>query len=116
MATSCELPKARKADGTRRGERWLVLSFVFCPCHLPWTLGILALVGGGTAFGSFVRGNAWLVGGVVSVLWLAGTAQGFRLIRRAEQAAKLAIALDQQDGTPTPTTNLVSEPTDPARI
>jgi mercuric ion transport protein len=97
VSTTCELPNARKADGTKRGERWLALSFIFCPCHLPWTLAILAALGGGTAFGAFVKGNAVLVGVVVSALWLAGTAKGFVLIRQAERAAKTAIALDRQD-------------------
>ena len=100
MSATCELPNARKADGTRRGERWLILSFVFCPCHLPWTLAILALVFGGTALGGFVKGNAVLVGVAVTALWVAGTAKGFVLIRQAEQAAKLAIALDRRDPEP----------------
>jgi mercuric ion transport protein len=100
MSDTCELPKARKADGTRRGERWLALSFLLCPCHLPWTLAILVALGGGTALGTFVEGNVVLVGVVVSALWIAGTAKGFVLIRRAERAAKLAVALDQQDEQP----------------
>jgi mercuric ion transport protein len=94
MAQTCELPTVRKADGTKRGERWLALSFLFCPCHLPWTLGLLALVFGGTALGSWVRGNGVLVGIAVTALWVAGTAKGFVLIRQAEKAVKLALALD----------------------
>lgn len=94
MAQTCELPQVRKADGTRRGERWLALSFVFCPCHLPWTLAILAMVFGGGALGTFVRGNGLLIGAAVSALWFAGTWKGFALIRQAERAAKAAIAID----------------------
>ncbi len=94
MAQQCELPQVRKADGTKRGERWLALSFVFCPCHLPWTLAILAMVFGGGALGTFVRGNGLLIGLAVSALWLAGTWKGFALIRQAERAAKAALAID----------------------
>lgn len=101
MTSTCELPNARKADGTKRGERWLAISFLLCPCHLPWTLAILAAIGGGTAFGAFVKANALVVGIVVSALWIAGTAKGFVLIRQAERAAKLAVTLDRQDA-PTP--------------
>lgn len=92
-AATCELPAASGRDGELRGRRWLILSFVFCPCHLPWTLGILAMLGGGTALGAFVRGNGWLVGAMVTALWVAGTARGFLLIRRAERAADTALAL-----------------------
>lgn len=96
MTQSCDLPQVRKADGTKRGERWLVLSFVFCPCHLPWTLAILAMLSGGTAIGSFVRGNAIVVGLVVSALWIAGTWKGFALIRQAERATKAALLIDER--------------------
>ena len=98
MTQTCELPTVRKADGTKRGERWLALSFLFCPCHLPWTLGLLALLGGGTALGSWVRGNGVVVGLAVTALWVAGTAKGFLLIRQAEKAAKAALALDAAQG------------------
>ncbi len=96
MTQTCELPKTRKADGTKRGERWLVLSFIFCPCHLPWTLGLLALLGGGTALGGFVRGNGVVIGVAVTALWVAGTWKGCALIRQAERAAKLALAVDPE--------------------
>lgn len=100
MTQTCELPEVRRSDGTKRGERWLVLSFLFCPCHLPLTLGALALLGGGTAIGAFVRGNGLAVGVVVSLLWAAGTWRGFWLIRRAERAARTAMALDDEASLP----------------
>jgi len=71
----------------------LITSFVMCPCHLPVTLGLLALIGGGSAFGVFVRSNGWVIGSIVTVLWLAGTARGFWLIRQADRAARTALAM-----------------------
>jgi hypothetical protein len=69
----------------RRGRSWLLWSFLFCPCHLPLTLGILAAVLGGTALGAFVRDNALVAGGVLTATWVAGTAYGLRLIRQAQR-------------------------------
>ena len=31
-----------------RGMAWMIGAFIFCPCHLPITLSILALLFGGT--------------------------------------------------------------------
>ncbi|MGK2950198.1 MAG: hypothetical protein ACSLFP_16625 [Acidimicrobiales bacterium] len=69
----------------RRGRRWLVLSFLACPCHLPLTLGALAAVLGGTALGAVLRDNVWLAGGIIAAAWAAGTARGLWLIRQAER-------------------------------
>lgn len=69
----------------RRGRRWLVLSFLACPCHLPLTLGALAAVLGGTALGAVLRDNVWLAGGIIAAVWAAGTARGLWLIRQAER-------------------------------
>lgn len=71
----------------RRGRRWIFGSFVFCPCHLPLTLGILATVLGGTALGAMVRDHAWLAGSLITAAWVAGTWRGFRLVRLAEKGA-----------------------------
>jgi hypothetical protein len=70
----------------RKGRRWLLWSFVFCPCHLPLTLGVLAVVLGGTGVGALVREHSWLAGGLVTTLWVLGTGYGFVLIRRAQRA------------------------------
>lgn len=69
----------------RRGRWWLAVSFLFCPCHLPLTLGLLAGVFGGTALGAMLRDHLWLAGGVIAATWLAGTARGLVWIRRAER-------------------------------
>lgn len=71
--------------GEKQGRRWLAWSFLFCPCHLPLTLGILATVLGGTALGALLRDHVWLAGGVITAAWVAGTARGFLLIRRAQR-------------------------------
>lgn len=80
------LPDADVAT-ERRGVWWLVGSFALCPCHLPLTLAVLGTVLGGTALGAVFREHAVIVGIVVTALWLAGTAYGFRLIAKARAGA-----------------------------
>jgi hypothetical protein len=70
-----------------RGRLWIFGSFVFCPCHLPLTIAVLATVLGGTGVASMVRDNAVVVGVTVTLLWLGGTAYGFRLLARARSGA-----------------------------
>ena len=70
-----------------RGRWWVFGSFVFCPCHLPLTIAVLVTVLGGTGLAAAVRDNAVAVGVVVTLLWLGGTAYGFRLLRRARSGA-----------------------------
>jgi hypothetical protein len=69
----------------RRGRRWLLWSFLLCPCHLPLSIGVLGAVLAGTSAGALLRDHAWLAGGLLTVTWLAGTAYGFHLIRQAER-------------------------------
>ncbi len=69
----------------RRGRWWLAVSFLFCPCHLPLTLGLLAGVFGGTALGTLLRDHGWVAGGIIGATWLAGTGRGLLWIRRAER-------------------------------
>lgn len=96
---TCELPSARTADGERRARWWIALSFVFCPCHLPVTLSVLGVLAGGTAIGSLIDGHRVLVGVSVSLVWLAGTGYGFRLLHRADRVARTALALDEAADT-----------------
>ena len=70
----------------KRGRAWLLWSFLLCPCHLPWTLAILATVFAGSSVGVIVREHVWLAGTLVTAAWVLGTGYGFRLIRRAERA------------------------------
>jgi cytochrome c biogenesis protein CcdA len=69
----------------RRGRVWLVLSFLACPCHLPLTLAILAVVLGGTAAGALVRDHAVLAGVLITSVWVLGTGRGLWLIRQADR-------------------------------
>src|SRR5882672_9503414 len=67
----------------RRGLSWVIGAFVICPCHLPLTLSLAAALLGGTAAGAALRGHAFVAGAIISLLWLAATWHGFRLMRRA---------------------------------
>ena len=69
----------------RRGRAWLLWSFLLCPCHLPLSLAALTAVLAGTSFGVMLRDNLWVAGSLITVAWLVGTGQGFRLIRQAER-------------------------------
>lgn len=69
----------------RRGRRWIFGSFLLCPCHLPVTLAIVASLAGGTALGALLRDHTLLAGLVITLGWLIGTANGFRLVRHAHR-------------------------------
>ena len=87
----CEIPtpakpafaKATAGRLENRGMLWVIGAFVFCPCHLPITLTVLALLLGGTAAGALLRAHPYVAGAVVTALWAAGTWRGFNLIRSA---------------------------------
>jgi cytochrome c biogenesis protein CcdA len=66
-----------------RGLLWMVGAFVFCPCHLPITLSVLALLLGGTAAGALLRAHPYVAAVVVTLLWTAGTWRGLALMKRA---------------------------------
>lgn len=78
---TCEVPTPAQLE--HRGMAWMIGAFVFCPCHLPLTLGALALLLGGTAAGALLRAHPYVAGIVVTLLWIAGTWRGLRLIRSA---------------------------------
>jgi hypothetical protein len=60
-----------------------VRRLLFCPCHLPITLGVLTTVFSGTATGALATGHPYLAGGAFTVAWLAGTWRGFQHLRSA---------------------------------
>lgn len=76
-------PLARSHE--KQGRRWLVLSYAFCPCHLPITLALLGVAFGGTAFGAALRGHALGVGIVMTSVYALVLWRGFRQIRRAKR-------------------------------
>lgn len=69
----------------KQGRRWILGSFLLCPCHLPVTLAIIGSLAGGTVLGSLLREHALLAGVVITAGWLIGTANGFRLVRHAQR-------------------------------
>lgn len=69
----------------RQGRRWIFVSFLLCPCHLPITLAIIGSLAGGTVLGGLLREHALLAGAVVTAGWVIGTANGFRLVRHAQR-------------------------------
>ncbi len=73
-------------DLERRGLWWLLGAFLFCPCHLPVSIGVLTAVLAGTGLGAVMRDHSWIAGTLITVAWLAGTAYGFHLIRQAKRA------------------------------
>jgi hypothetical protein len=83
METVVRAPEPRTLE--RRGRWWLIISFLACPCHLPWTLALLGTVAGGTALGAVLREHTILAGVIIATVWALGTARGFVLIRRAER-------------------------------
>ena len=82
---TCELPDPGRLEN--RGMAWMIGAFVFCPCHLPITLGVLALLLGGTAAGAALRANPYIAAVIVTLLWAAGTWRGVWLIRAARKFA-----------------------------
>ena len=70
-----------------KGIAWVLTSFIFCPCHLPITLGILAAIFGGTALGAFFIRYSILAGTIITLIWLAGTWYSFRLLRAKSTTA-----------------------------
>jgi cytochrome c biogenesis protein CcdA len=82
---TCEIPTPRELEN--RGMWWVMGAFVFCPCHLPITLSVLALLLGGTAAGALLRAHPYIAGTVITALWVAGTWRGFALVRSAQKYA-----------------------------
>jgi mercuric ion transport protein len=76
-----------------RGLLWVIGSFVLCPCHLPVTLWLVALLLSGTAAGALLRGHPVIAGLIVTLLWLAGTWRGVRyfLLARSDPPATLRL-------------------------
>lgn len=68
----------------RTGRRWLIWSFILCPCHLPWTLAILAAVFGGSTIGVLVNQYRTVVGVAIAVIYFIGVAIGFSYLRKAK--------------------------------
>lgn len=83
--TDLQTPAVDEPVDEKQGRRWIFGSFLLCPCHLPITLAILGSLAGGTVIGGLLRDHALLAGVAITAGWLAGTANGFRLVRHAQR-------------------------------
>jgi len=87
-AATCPLPSAARLE--TRGVFWLVAAFLFCPCHLPLTLGLAGLLLAGTAAGALLQSYPLAAGVLVTAVWVAGTWRGFHLLNAARHFASSA--------------------------
>ena len=76
-------PVAR--DHEKRGRRWLMFSYLFCPCHIPITLALLGAAFGSTTIGAALTGDTLRVGIALTTIYALVLWRGFRQIRRAKQ-------------------------------
>ena len=70
----------------KRGRKWLLWSFIFCPCHLPVSMAVLATIFGGSTFGALISRNTLVVGLVFGVIYAVGVGIGFIHLRKAAKA------------------------------
>ncbi len=75
------------AASEKQGRRWLIWSFIFCPCHLPLSMAVLAAIFGGSAFGTLISRNTMGVGIAFGIIYAIGVGIGLRHIRRATAGA-----------------------------
>lgn len=91
--TASDAPDDRSespVDRERRGRRWLIWSFLLCPCHLPVTLGVLGAILGTSAFGGLVARNHLAIGILLTSIYAVGLFIGLRHIRAADKDADCA--------------------------
>lgn len=81
-------------DREQRGRRWLIWSFILCPCHLPITLGVVGVVFGGSALGTLVSQNQWGVGLALTAIYAVGLAIGLRHVHAANKLRSCAVRGD----------------------
>src|SRR5688572_19131394 len=78
--------RSRQAES--RGMVWLVGGFLFCPCHLPLTLGLLGAVLAGTAAGALLRDHVVVAAVIITAVWALATWRGMRLLRSGREYAE----------------------------
>jgi hypothetical protein len=74
-------PPSAVPSTSNRGLTWVIGSFLFCPCHLPLTLGLAATLLAGTAAGALLRQHPVTAGIAITLVWSLGTARGLWLLR-----------------------------------
>ena len=63
-----------------KGMALLATGILACPCHLPLTLGLLAVVFGGTALGAFLQQHTGLVVAAATGYFLVAIVLGLRYL------------------------------------
>lgn len=94
---TCAVP-INPDQAQRRGILWVVGAFVFCPCHLPLTLTVLATMLGGTALGASLGQFPYLAGAIITLVWAIGTWRGIRLLRDANRFAQSVVRRQNRAG------------------
>ena len=79
-----------------RGLIWVIGAFLICPCHLPITLGLGAMLLAGTAAGAALQGHPVIAGTIISLAWVAATWRGFRLLRISSSRPSITITERQK--------------------
>lgn len=81
MGAACPITLTPKG-AENRGLAWVAVAFLICPCHLPLTMTLAATVLAGTTAGVLLRSHSLVAGTMITLVWLAATSHGIRLIRR----------------------------------
>ncbi len=79
--TTSSASQDKRKKSQRHGIAWVMGSFLFCPCHLPLTLGLLAAIFGGTALDAVLVHYSLIAGVIITTIWATGTWYGFRKLR-----------------------------------
>ena len=87
VTATLERPTRDSVALEKRGRRWLIWSFIFCPCHLPVSMAVLAVLFGGSTFGALISRNTLGVGIVLGVIYAIGVGIGFRHLRKATKGS-----------------------------
>jgi hypothetical protein len=93
QGAACRVPPTPE-QMEKRGKIWVIAAFLICPCHLPFTLGLIATLLAGTALGVALHRHLVLAGVVISLAWLIPTWRGVHLVRSARA---LAARLEPRD-------------------
>jgi MerE protein len=68
-------------QSSARGLLWIAGGFLFCPCHLPLTLWVLATLFAGTAVGALLHTHVVAAAVLITAIWIAATWRGVRLLK-----------------------------------
>jgi hypothetical protein len=76
-------PATGPTASEKKGRKWLAISFIFCPCHLPVIMAVAGVLFGGSAFGALVGRNTIGVGLLFGTIYAVFLGIGFRHLRAA---------------------------------